>query len=51
MLPPPSGSVGSITGLSVTDGCRWQDSNGTSMRFRVLELLVNIAHFRKDATG
>jgi len=32
--------------LSVTDGCRWPDGDGTSMRLRVLESVVNIAHFR-----
>jgi hypothetical protein len=33
--------------LSVTDGCRWLGDDKTSMRFRIPELLVNIAHFRK----
>jgi hypothetical protein len=31
--------------LSVTDVCRWRGGDGTSMRFRVPEPLVNIAHF------
>jgi hypothetical protein len=33
--------------LSVTDSCRWRSGDGTSMLFRVSELLVNIAHFPK----
>ena len=38
---------GSITGLSVTDSCRWLDGDETSMRFQIPESLVNIAHFSK----
>jgi hypothetical protein len=33
--------------LSVTDGCLWRTGDGTSVRFRVPESLVNIAHIQR----
>jgi hypothetical protein len=41
-------SLGGITTeLFVMDSCRWRGDDETSMRFRVPELLINIAHLQK----
>jgi hypothetical protein len=34
--------------LSVTDGCRGRGDDGTSIRFRVPESVINIAHIPKE---
>jgi hypothetical protein len=39
--------LGGSATLSVTDGCLWRDGDGTSMRFRVPQQVVNIAHIPK----
>ena len=44
------GSGGSAT-LSVTDDGRWRGGDGTRMRLRVPEPLVNIAHIPKEING
>jgi hypothetical protein len=38
---------GSMTELSVTDGCRWRGGDGIRMRRRVPQWLVNIARYSK----
>jgi hypothetical protein len=37
--------------LSVTDGCRGRGDDGTSIRFRVPESVINIAHIPKEFRG
>ncbi len=39
--------LGGSATLSVTDGCLWRDGDRTSMRFRVPQQVVNIAHISK----